>query len=235
MTDLVRPVRVLQGHVSPETAFVVDDYPYGRRLRCKIRYWVERADKGAKKGQMRMVSQTTNPKDGDRWNKPKGGTYTDLVWLYQVDDEGADDNGHIKHVSASLYLNPAHDARLHLMGVHAGMTPSQRERYVAIRDRVRQYAEPWQGWESLVARVRAHLAVYGQLPERDGKILFGNKYVDDWDWRVLATIALKGRGPDGATHDADFNCHGCGERFVDPCAADCRRMLTDPAAEDAAV
>jgi hypothetical protein len=33
--------KVLSGHVSEETAFLVEDYPYGFRLRCKIRYWLE--------------------------------------------------------------------------------------------------------------------------------------------------------------------------------------------------
>jgi hypothetical protein len=63
----------LYGHTSPETAYVVDDYPYGFRLRCKIRYWVEfKAGKG-----YRFCSQTTNPKIADRevWNKPKASTY----------------------------------------------------------------------------------------------------------------------------------------------------------------
>ena len=27
--------------VSPETAIIVPDYPYGFRLRCKLRVWVE--------------------------------------------------------------------------------------------------------------------------------------------------------------------------------------------------
>lgn len=27
--------KLLIGHVSPETAFMIDDYPYGFKLRCK--------------------------------------------------------------------------------------------------------------------------------------------------------------------------------------------------------
>jgi hypothetical protein len=47
----------LAGHTSPDTAFVVDDYPYGFRLRTKIRYWIE-----TKKGfGQRFCSQTLNP------------------------------------------------------------------------------------------------------------------------------------------------------------------------------
>ena len=76
----------LEGHTTPETAFVVDDYPYGFRLRCKIRYWLE-----YRKGYgYRFVSQTTNPKKaGEVWNKEKAGTYCDengLTFLY-LDDE----------------------------------------------------------------------------------------------------------------------------------------------------
>jgi hypothetical protein len=48
-------LQLLFGHTSPETAYVVEDYPYGFRLRCKIRYWLEFK---AKKG-FRLVSQTT--------------------------------------------------------------------------------------------------------------------------------------------------------------------------------
>ena len=49
---------------------VVDDYPYGFRLRTQIRYWVEsKKNKGD-----RFVSQTLNPRT-NKWNKPKKGTY----------------------------------------------------------------------------------------------------------------------------------------------------------------
>ena len=66
----------LSGHVSPETAYTVEDYPYGFRLRCTIRYWIE-----TKKGYgQRLVSQTTNPKrPGEVWNKPKAGTYAPIM------------------------------------------------------------------------------------------------------------------------------------------------------------
>jgi hypothetical protein len=37
----IAPVRLLVGHVDADTAYVVDDYPYGRVLRCRIRYWID--------------------------------------------------------------------------------------------------------------------------------------------------------------------------------------------------
>jgi len=89
---------ILTGHDSPETAYVIEDYPYGRRLRCRKRVWVETATKGAKKGQQRVASQTTNPKRaGEVWNKPKRGTYSDIVVLY------LDTSGHVQGAGASAY------------------------------------------------------------------------------------------------------------------------------------
>jgi hypothetical protein len=53
-------------HLSPETAYLVSDYPYGFRLRCKIRYWLEHHPKRG----TRFVSQTTNPNAaGEVWNR----------------------------------------------------------------------------------------------------------------------------------------------------------------------
>jgi hypothetical protein len=83
--------KVLHGHVSPETAHIVPDYPYGRVLRCKMRWWIETATKGASKGEQRVVQQTTNPKVVGRevWNKPKASTYSYLRLIF-IDQE----NGH---------------------------------------------------------------------------------------------------------------------------------------------
>lgn len=66
---------VLFGADSAETAYLVDDYPYGFRLRTQIRYWIETTKHGD-----RFVSQTCNPKTG-RWNKPKASTYVGVAVL----------------------------------------------------------------------------------------------------------------------------------------------------------
>lgn len=93
------PGTILHGHTNHETAYVVDDYPYGRTLRCKIRYWIETAEKGANKGKQRVVSQTTNPKySNETWNKEKKSTYSELAILY-LDDE----TGHVKWDGCSLW------------------------------------------------------------------------------------------------------------------------------------
>ena len=67
----------LVGHDSEATAYVVADYPYGFRLRCAIT---------TKHGQ-RLVSQTSNPKRGGIWNKPKKGVYHSLA-IMTLDGEG---------------------------------------------------------------------------------------------------------------------------------------------------
>ena len=86
-------LKVLQGHTSEETAYLVDDYPYGFRLRCKIRYWLEyRPKKG-----FRFCSQTTNPKRGDVWNAPKKSTYCELAVM------GLNAEDHVTWTGCSIY------------------------------------------------------------------------------------------------------------------------------------
>ena len=82
-------------HISPETAYVVEDYPYGFRLRCKMRTWIEKNNKG-----VRVVSQTTNPKvAGEVWNKPKASVYSRNRALY------LDENGHLQNSALSIYCD----------------------------------------------------------------------------------------------------------------------------------
>ncbi len=76
---------LLQGATSAETAYIVNDYPYGFRLRCKIRYWLETTSRGT-----RFCSQTTNPKKGDKWNAPKKSTYMNVGVMF------VDENNHIQ-------------------------------------------------------------------------------------------------------------------------------------------
>jgi hypothetical protein len=92
-------VKLLSGHISPETAYLVEDYPYGFRLRCKIRYWIEYK---AKKG-FRFVSQTTNPKrPGEVWNKPKASTYSLFGGAMFLDE-----NEHVQFSGLSEYSSGA--------------------------------------------------------------------------------------------------------------------------------
>jgi hypothetical protein len=94
-------MQVLTGHVSPETAYVVDDYPYGFRLRCSIRYWIEYKPKLG----FRLVSQTTNPKRPGTLNKPKASTYFKFGGAMFLDE-----NGHVQFRGLSEYSSGAEAA-----------------------------------------------------------------------------------------------------------------------------
>lgn len=75
---------ILKGHISPDTAYVVNDYPYGFRLRCIMRYWLEYSPGRG----VRLVSQTSNPKRGNIWNKPKASTYAKFGGCMYTTEEG---------------------------------------------------------------------------------------------------------------------------------------------------
>lgn len=86
----------LYGHTSEETAYLVEDYPYGRKLRCQIRYWVEKNKRGA-----RSVAQTRNPTTM-RWNKPKKSTYSE--WGCEM---FLNHQGHVKFTTLGVYSDVA--------------------------------------------------------------------------------------------------------------------------------
>lgn len=81
----------LYGHDSEETAYIIEDYPYGFRYRTQMKVWVETN----KTHGDRVCRQTLNPKNG-RWNKPKKSTYSAVDVLY------LDENGHVKSDGVSL-------------------------------------------------------------------------------------------------------------------------------------
>lgn len=83
-------------HTSPETAFIVQNYPWGFRLRTTIRYWIE--TKIAKNGGQRFAYQTVNPKT-NRWCATKYSTYSPLMVMY------LDENEHVKCETLNEYSN----------------------------------------------------------------------------------------------------------------------------------
>lgn len=84
----------LYGHTSEETAFFIADYPYGFKLRCTMKVWLEyKEGKG-----FRMVTRTSNPKKPGVWNKPKESTYSSLGACLYLDEQG-----HIHQSAVSLY------------------------------------------------------------------------------------------------------------------------------------
>lgn len=108
----------LAGHTSADTAYVVDDYPYGFTLRCKIKYWIETTKHGS-----RVVSATTNPKKpGNPWNKPKASTYSLIRVLYLNTD-----NGHVENAGLSYYDD---SARIEAFEAEFGSALTDRDKKV---------------------------------------------------------------------------------------------------------
>ncbi len=87
-------VQPLAGHTSQDTAYVQDGYPYGFRLKCQRRTWLERDPKRG----YRFCFQTSNPKKaGLVWNAPKKSTYTMLAVM------GLDEENHVVWTGCSMY------------------------------------------------------------------------------------------------------------------------------------
>ncbi len=102
---------ILNGHLSPDTAHVCTDYPYGR-LRCTRISWIE-ADRTGEK--FRICHQTTNPKTG-RVNKPKKSTYAYLAGVMYLDE-----NDHLVWAAHSMYSSAAESIAF-LEEYRAGLT-----------------------------------------------------------------------------------------------------------------
>ena len=86
----------LRGHTSPETAKIVENYPYGYK-RCRIRYWIE-----TRKGMgQRFVSQTEHP-TRKIWNAPKKSNYNAIAIIVQ-EQEGEENPGFIHHHALSVH------------------------------------------------------------------------------------------------------------------------------------
>ena len=75
LEDYTKYELIKTSHTSPETAYKIENYPYGFRLKTTKRIWIETNKKGD-----RINSQTMNPKT-NQWNKPKRSTYTAILIL----------------------------------------------------------------------------------------------------------------------------------------------------------
>ena len=107
-------------HTTFETAYQIESYPYGRRLRCKRAVWVEHHPCHGQ----RFVSRTTNPKKhGEFWNTPHADTYNLAVVLYR----DLNDDGHIKEAHLHNVWN-IERAREFLAQYGAGLDEETRER-----------------------------------------------------------------------------------------------------------
>lgn len=88
MTTEATTRQILNGHTSQETAYLVNDHPYGPGLRCRIRYWLETAIGGEKKGATRFMEQTTDPEAiEESWDKPWASIYQRGLVLMYLDEK----------------------------------------------------------------------------------------------------------------------------------------------------
>lgn len=76
-------MRILTGHVSQETAYIVEGYPSGFGRKCKKRYWIERREAFGD----RLWTQTSIPPGNVKWNQAKAGRYSPHLDMY-LDDSG---------------------------------------------------------------------------------------------------------------------------------------------------
>lgn len=192
------PVTVLHGHTTPETAEVVEDYPYGRILRCKIRYWVETGIKGAGKGRQRFVSQTTNPKAPEEtWNKPKASQYGPLVIMYR------NGNNHVRWYgfSSTYSMEPAQYHEVHAMGMPEQFTPEQRKMFDFMTKRA--YTPAWDRWTEVRTYVEAFRTSHDRWPEYTNGQLEGlpNFYVGQQSDYLVMCWTIEG------ITDSDLTAH----------------------------
>lgn len=97
----------LYGHDSPQTAYMIDDYPSGFKARCRKRVWLEFKPKQG----WRLVEQTSDKwypgeepaKDAVlRWNKPKASVYAQMAACMYVDAQD-----HVQWEQLGLHDKPA--------------------------------------------------------------------------------------------------------------------------------
>jgi hypothetical protein len=84
-------IKILTRQPTISDPVIVENYPYGFRLRTKIKYWVETTKYG-----QRFCSQTLNPKT-NTWNNPKKSTYDNIILV------GLNEQDHITRIGLHMY------------------------------------------------------------------------------------------------------------------------------------
>jgi hypothetical protein len=173
----LEPVEILRGHVSEDTAYLVNDYPYGYTLRCKIRYWLHTADKGAYRDQMRLMSQTTNPKmKGQVWNKPKASTYAPWAVMY------LDSRGYASWwpVTSHHGPRPVEFLEMRLRSLYFQLRDEELARYNDLMERSRKSSpEDWQ-------RTVTALKVIGTMTSPKDLQAEHNIWLDERAWEIVS-------------------------------------------------
>ena len=127
-------MKVLANHHSPETAYLIEDYPAGFTARCQKKCWLEiHPTKGT-----RFCYQTSSRKSSIGWNAVKHSTYSLFGCMY------LDENNHVQWSGLSPYdLSKAKDW---LETYRTGLTEEQiKELNLLINLHERREAKKTQG------------------------------------------------------------------------------------------
>lgn len=92
-------LRLLIGHESQETAYLQDNYPYGRD-RCQRKLWIETKPKHGQ----RFVAQTQSPKNG-RWNNPHKSTYDEILVMVLDERPESETHNHVLLCGVSIHAS----------------------------------------------------------------------------------------------------------------------------------
>lgn len=189
----IERVEVLHGHTSQATAYLIEDYPYGRQLSCQRRVWLEEATKGAHKGEYRFMAQTSNPKVGMAWNKPQASNYYRWAVLVRKPEKGDD---FIDWSAISGWgPGPAADVRIHVSGIYGGLDDSERRLYDAMVALSRMAdSEGWARWENeIMPGLAKWHAEHGAFPAAEDEMALGT-YLPARDYPAACAAALLSAG-----------------------------------------
>lgn len=183
-------VTVLHGYTSMATAHLTEDYPYGRRLRCQRREWLEYKPRQG----YRLVTQTTDPKRPcEHWNAPKASTYCDWAVMTQDPNPGPT-FGHIGWTGLGIWgPDPAQHVRLALSGVIAQLDIKELKFYRLLLRISQEKARTssWERWRETTRLMRDGALTRAEFPTADELTAAGH-YIDARDWEAAAAQIAAG-------------------------------------------
>jgi hypothetical protein len=187
-------VTVLHGHTTMDTAHLTEDYPYGRRLRCQRREWLEYNPKHG----YRFVTQTTDPRRAyEHWNAPKPSTYAE--WAVMTEDPNPGPTfGHIFYLSVGIWgPSPAYHVRLALSGVLSQLDEKEAKFYRVFLRMGREKANPsaWARWADAIAWLAANRDGAGEVPSAEALLDGARLYLDERDHAAARAQILTGFDP----------------------------------------
>lgn len=160
VSDEIRAVRVLRGHLSPETAYVVGQDSAASAPGVPVRHWIETAPGGPQQGKRRFISQVGRPKrPADPWNPPQRGTYEFLTWMFLTSD------GQVGHVGiGEAGVTPCLHALLGLLDIADQMTPDEEDGYDLMLQVSQLDQRSWREWHRQTDAIAEHLCLTGRPP-----------------------------------------------------------------------